>query len=302
VPITIFLHGASKNHAENLDRSVALVFADQTQENVPAAVPESFQPSGAESVTIVVEDFHKSYDRVIAVAGLSFAVAPGEILGLVGPNGAGKTTTLRALAGILTPSRGRLAIAGHDLDKEPVQAKAALAYIPDEPRLFEQLTVWEHFRFIALTYRLKEWRPRAEALLDRFELAEKRDALAADLSRGMRQKTAICCGYLHQPKAILLDEPLTGLDPYGIRTMKDSIRSYATEGTAFIVSSHLLSLIEDLCTSVLILHRGRSLLHGSLAELRQEITASGRQETLEELFFRLTEAAQPPSNVQPAES
>ena len=252
-------------------------------------------------MNIVVEDFHKTYDRTTAVSGLSFAVTEGEILGLVGPNGAGKTTTLRALAGILAPTRGRLAIAGHDLALEPAQAKAALAYIPDEPRLFDQLTVWEHFRFVAAAYRLADWTDRAEALLEQFELVEKRKALAAELSRGMRQQVAICCGYLHQPKAVLLDEPLTGLDPHGIRTMKDSIRELARHGTAFIVSSHLLSLIEDLCTTVLVLHRGQKLLHGNLAELRKEISASGRQETLEELFFRLTESTEPPLTVELAE-
>src|SRR3989442_8911104 len=122
-------------------------------------------------MSIVVEDYHKNYGETIAVAGLSFTVPPGEILGLVGPNGAGKTTTLRALAGILTPTRGRLAIAGHDLAREPVKAKAALAYVPDDPKLFDQLTVWEHFRFVAAAYRLeKGWEAQAEALLEQFEL------------------------------------------------------------------------------------------------------------------------------------
>src|SRR5262249_6041979 len=167
-------------------------------------------------MSIVVEDFHKTYGDLVAVAGITFTVAPGEILGLVGPNGAGKTTTMRALAGILTPTRGRLAVAGHDLAHQPIAAQAALAYVPDDPRLFDRLTVWEHFRFIASAYRLAGWQPRAEALLERFELAPKRDTLTAELSRGMRQKVAICCGYLHEPKAILLDEPLTGLDPRGI--------------------------------------------------------------------------------------
>jgi ABC-2 type transport system ATP-binding protein len=240
-------------------------------------------------VSIVVEDYHKNYGETVAVAGLSFTVAAGEILGLVGPNGAGKTTTMRALAGILTPTRGRLLIAGHDLATDPVAAKAALAYVPDDPKLFDQLTVWEHFRFIAGAYRLHDWSARAEALLERFELTEKRSALAGELSRGMRQKVAICCGYLHRPQAVLLDEPLTGLDPRGIRTMKDSIREHAAAGAAFMVSSHLLSLVEDLCTTVLVLLRGRQVLHGTLAELRQQAAADGKQETLEELFFRLTE-------------
>jgi ABC-2 type transport system ATP-binding protein len=237
-------------------------------------------------VSIIVEDYHKTYGPTVAVEGISFAVQAGEVLGLVGPNGAGKTTTLRALAGILVPTRGRLAIAGHDLAAAPVAAKAALAYVPDDPRLFDHLTVWEHLRFVAEVYRVPDWKERADALLLQFELVEKRHALAGELSRGMRQKVAICCGYLHQPCAILLDEPLTGLDPRGIRTMKDSVGQRAADGAAIIVSSHLLSLVEDLCTTVLILHRGRQLLHARLAELRQQI---GDKETLEDLFFRLTE-------------
>ena len=251
-------------------------------------------------MSIVVEDFHKNYDKIIAVAGISFQVQPGEILGLVGPNGAGKTTTLRALAGILQPTRGRLAIAGHDLDRAPVAAKAALAYVPDDPHLFEQLTVWEHLRFIASAYRVSDWQPRAESLLALFELVEKRDALAGELSRGMRQKLAICCGYLHTPRAVLLDEPLTGLDPHAIRTMKESIGEQAATGTAFIVSSHLLSLIEDLCTTVLILHRGLQLLHGKLADLRRQVSGEDRQESLEELFFRLTATNDQPATIEAA--
>jgi ABC-2 type transport system ATP-binding protein len=242
-------------------------------------------------VSIVVEDYHKTYGDTVAVAGLSFTVGPGEILGLVGPNGAGKTSTLRALAGILTPTQGRLLIDGHDLAVKPRPAKAALAYVPDDPSLFDRLTVWEHFRFVASAYGLVGWTERAEWLLARLELTEKRDALASELSRGMRQKVAIGCGFLHAPRAILLDEPLTGLDPRGIRTMKELIRASAAEGAAIIVSSHLLSLFEDLVTLVLILHRGRLLRFGRLTDLRGELSVNGRQETLEELFFRLTESA-----------
>jgi ABC-2 type transport system ATP-binding protein len=240
-------------------------------------------------VSIRVEDYHKTYGDVVAVAGLSFTVAPGEILGLLGPNGAGKTTTLRALAGILTPTQGRLLIDDHDVVRDPVAAKAALAYVPDDPHLFDRLTIWEHFRFIAAAYRLQDWKKRGEDLLARLELTEKRDALASELSRGMRQKLAVGCGYLHQPRAVLLDEPFTGPDPRGIRTMKALIREHAAAGAAIIVSSHLLSLFEDLCTTVLIMHHGRLLRHGRLDDLRSELAANGRQETLEELFFRLTE-------------
>jgi ABC-2 type transport system ATP-binding protein len=264
-------------------------------------------------VSIQVEDYHKIYGETVAVAGISFAVAPGEILGLVGPNGAGKTTTLRALAGILNPTQGRLLLAGHDVVLDPLAAKRELAYVPDEPQLFERLTVWEHFRFVASAYRVTNWKPRAEQLLGHLELTEKRDALAMELSRGMRQKVAIGCGLLHTPRAILFDEPMTGLDPHGIRTMKDLIREYAAnrhgipltlpfpptnggegrvrgeDGAAVIISSHLLSLVEDLCTTVLIMHRGHVLRHGRLSDLRRELLdANGKHETLEELFFRLT--------------
>ena len=145
---------------------------------------------------IVVEDYHKNYGDTVAIAGISFQVAPGEVLGLVGPNGAGKTTTLRALAGILMPTRGRLSIAGHDLAREPVAAKAALAYVPDDPKLFDQLTIWEHFRFVAAAYRLRDWVPAAEELLRQFELEEKRNALASELraacAKRSRSAPAIC--------------------------------------------------------------------------------------------------------------
>ena len=245
--------------------------------------------TGGRALSIEVIDYHKSYDKTVAVRGVTFSVAPGEILGLVGPNGAGKTTTMRALAGIITPSRGRLLIAGHDVVKHPIAAKSALAYVPDDPNLFEALTVWEHLRYVASAYRVSDWQTKAEILLEQFELTEKRDALAGELSRGMRQKVAISCGYLHDPKAILLDEPLTGLDPRGIRTMQTSIRERAERGAAVMVSSHLLTLVEDLCTSILLLHRGQVLIQGNLAELRAGIGRESGQESLEQLFFRLTE-------------
>lgn len=245
-------------------------------------------------MSIVVEEFHKVYDTTVAVSGLSFEVEPGEIVGLVGPNGAGKTTTMRAVAGIIAPTSGRLFVAGNDVVKDPVAAKRSLAYVPDDPNLFDNLTVWEHFQFMASAYHLKGWQERGEALLEQFELTEKRKALATELSRGMRQKVAICCGYLHEPKAIMLDEPLTGLDPRGIRTMQSSIRQRAEAGTSVMISSHLLTLVEDLCTSILVMRRGKILLRGRLDEIRRDLAAQGRTETLEDLFFRLTEGEEQP--------
>jgi ABC-2 type transport system ATP-binding protein len=240
---------------------------------------------------IQVCDFHKTYGRTVAVAGLSFEVGAGEILGLVGPNGAGKTTTLRAIGGIIPPTKGRLSLAGFDVTIAPVAAKTVLAYVPDDPKLFEPLTVWEHLEFVAAAYRVADFAPKAESLLRQFELEDKRDKLAQELSRGMRQKVAICCAYLHDPRAILLDEPLTGLDPQGIRTMKDSIVERARAGAAVIVSSHLLALVEDLCTHLLILDRGKRVFFGRIEEARAVFAEARTDASLEDVFFR---AIQPP--------
>jgi ABC-2 type transport system ATP-binding protein len=236
---------------------------------------------------IDVSQYTKLYGDVVAVQSLSFHVAPGDVLGLVGPNGAGKTTTLRALAGILQPTSGTISIAGVDLTKDPVAAKSQLAFIPDEPALFDYLTVTEHLRFCARLYGVADAEPRIPALLEELELTAKRDALPTELSRGMKQKLAIACGLLHQPKALLLDEPLTGLDPVGIRRMKETIAARAREGTAVILSSHLLHLVEELCTRLLVIRKGAMVAFGTLGDIvaeRPELT--GR--SLEEIFIALT--------------
>jgi ABC-2 type transport system ATP-binding protein len=238
---------------------------------------------------IEVIDFHKAYNETVAVQALSFEVRPGQVLGLLGPNGAGKTTTMRAIAGIIPPTGGRLVVAGHDVATEPVAAKSQLAYVPDDPKLFDALTVWEHLQFIASAYRVKDFKADGAALLDQFELTPKRDALAQELSRGMRQKVAICCAYLHKPRAILFDEPLTGLDPHGIRTMKESMRQHAAAGAAVVISSHLLALVQDLCSHLLILHHGRRLFFGPVEDARSAFAGVSGDDSLEEMFFRATE-------------
>jgi len=235
---------------------------------------------------IQVDGFHKSYGETVAVAELSFQVQAGQILGLVGPNGAGKTTTMRSIAGIIPPTRGKLFVGGHDVASQPVAAKQQLAYIPDEPRLFDTLTVAEHLQFVAAAYGVAGHEESGIELLRVFELIDKKDVLAQELSRGMRQKVAICCGYLHEPSAILFDEPLTGLDPRGIRTLKRSILERAEHGAAIVISSHLLSLVEDLCSHLLILDRGRSRFFGPIAEARTAFAGLADDAGLEEIFFR----------------
>jgi ABC-2 type transport system ATP-binding protein len=251
-------------------------------------------PAPAVAPVLSVDGFRKAYNTTLAVADLSFSVAPGEVLGLLGPNGAGKTTTMRAVCGIIPPTAGTIRIAGIDVAFDPVRAKSMLAYVPDDPKLFDALTVWEHLRFVASAYAVPSWKPRAEELLEQFELTPKRDALAQELSRGMRQKTAICCAYLHDPKLVLLDEPLTGLDPRGIRTMKDSITRMAARGTAFVVSSHLLNLIEDLCGTILIVHKGRCLYRGDMLGARAAFGSGSMDQSLEDVFLAATEGTPAP--------
>jgi ABC-2 type transport system ATP-binding protein len=237
---------------------------------------------------IVVTGLTKRYGNFTAVNDLSFTVQPGEVMGLVGPNGAGKTTTLRCATGIIPPTAGTLQVAGVDLATDPVGAKRQLAFFPDEPRLFDHLTVRQHLAFIAKIYGVPGTDARAEALLAELEIADKADQLPAELSRGMKQKLVIACGLLHQPKVLFFDEPLTGLDPLGIRRMKDTIRRLAHDGAAIILSSHLLSLLEEVCTHVLIMKKGERIALGTLPEVVAQFSAGETGLSLEEIFIRAT--------------
>jgi ABC-2 type transport system ATP-binding protein len=236
---------------------------------------------------IRVDHLTKLYGDFTAVQDLSFDVAPGEVLGLVGPNGAGKTTTLRCIAGIITPTGGTVRIGDHEMATAPERAKAQLAFIPDEPQLFEYLTVEEHLRFVGRLYGVADAPARIDPLLAELELLEKRRALPAELSRGMRQKLAIACGLIHEPGALMLDEPLTGLDPAGIRKMKSTLAARARAGAAVVLSSHLLHLVEELCTRLLVLRRGQIVAIGSLDEIITERPQLAGQE-LEDIFLALT--------------
>lgn len=237
---------------------------------------------------IEVADFHKVFADHVAARGINFRVEPGQLLALIGPNGAGKTTTMRALAGIIPASRGRLSIAGFDVDAEPLAAKSRLAFVPDDAPLFADLTVAEHLQFYASIYRVADAHAKSLALVDEFSLTAKLNAPASSLSRGMRQKLSICCGYLHDPAAILLDEPLTGLDPQGIRTFKQSLRDRAAAGAAIVVSSHMLAMVEDLCTHVLILDHGTQRFFGPIEELRISFEHVDADASLEDIYFAAT--------------
>lgn len=236
---------------------------------------------------IRVKNLTKRYGDFTAVHKLSFEVEPGVILGLLGPNGAGKTTTLRSVTGIIPPTSGSVTIAGHDLKKDPVAAKRELAFIPDDPQFFEHLTVEEHLAFMARLYNVADGVEHGTALLEQLEIDDKRDKLPSQLSRGMRQKLAIACALLHRPKVLFFDEPLTGLDPSGMRHMKATLKSEAEAGAAIVLSSHLLHLIEELASHVLVMCKGRLVSMGPIGEIgshRPELEGQG----LEDIFLALT--------------
>jgi len=238
---------------------------------------------------IEVQGLGKLYGDFVAVDELSFSVKPGEVMGLIGPNGAGKTSTLRCMAGIIPPTRGAVRVCGHDLALDPIAAKRQLAFFTDEPRLFDYLTVWQHLNFVSRIYQVADWAATGRALLEELELADKSDRLPGELSRGMKQKLAIACGLLHAPRVMYFDEPLTGLDPIGIRRMKDSILKRARDGAAIIISSHLLHLVGEVCSHILILKNGRKVIDGTIAEITRKFSQHPGDANLEEVFFRATD-------------
>ena len=237
---------------------------------------------------IEIKGLAKAFGNFTAVHDLSFSVQPGQVLGLVGPNGAGKTTTLRMMAGIIPPTAGEVRIGGHDISREPVQAKRQLAYFADEPRLFEYLTVRQHLVFVARLYGVANHEALAQPLLEELEIADRADRLPGELSRGMKQKLAIACGLLHSPAVMIFDEPLTGLDPLGIRRMKDSILRRARAGAAVVLSSHLLHLLEEVCSHVLILKQGERVAYDTLARVHTQFSGGDPGASLEDVFIRAT--------------
>ncbi|MGB2500406.1 MAG: ABC transporter ATP-binding protein [Mariniblastus sp.] len=236
---------------------------------------------------IEIKNFSKAYGSTPAVSDLTFSVKSGEILGLIGRNGAGKTTTMRALSGIIPFGAGEFLVDGYSLSEMPLELKQRTAYVADDPRLFSDLSVEQHLKFQASIYGIEAPAEEIDRLLDLFELESKRHSAASTLSRGMRQKLAICCAYLQAPTALLLDEPMTGLDPHAIRVLKNTIVERAAHGCSVIISSHLLAMVEDICSQILILDCGKRRFWGSNEELKQRFSQSKNSESnsLEAAFF-----------------
>lgn len=228
---------------------------------------------------LTVSNVTKKYGKVTANSDLSFEVRDGQVAILVGPNGAGKSTIIKCICGLLR-FEGKISI--DDFDNKALEAKAKIGYVPEVPALYELLTVEEHLEFIARGYNLTDWKAYAEELLEKFELKDKRDKLGKELSKGMQQKVSICCALLPRPKVIIFDEPLVGLDPHGIKVLKETIRELKDGGTSMLISTHILDSVEDYWDVAHIMMNGKI----AATRFREEEASNG---SLEELFFNITE-------------
>lgn len=241
-----------------------------------------------ERVLIKTNLLEKRYGAVSVVKHLNLEVYSGEIFGFLGPNGAGKTTTIKMLTGLLDPSGGEAFICGYDIRKQPTEAKALMAYVPDQPKLYNKLSAREFLLLISALYRVQKniAKDRAEQLLTMFGLEDRADDLLEGYSHGMRQKVVLAAALIHQPKVILLDEPTVGLDPASARLLKDILQDMARQGAAVFISTHILEIAERMCHRVAILKDGMLIAQGSPEELRRKAGNTG--ESLEDIFLELT--------------
>jgi ABC-2 type transport system ATP-binding protein len=228
----------------------------------------------------------KNYGKLIAVDNVNLEVSVGEIFGFLGPNGAGKTTTIKMMAGLLQPSGGSILIEGHDVQKEPLKAKFITGFIPDRPFLYEKLTAVEFMRFVADLYEMQDSKTRINELLALFGLPDWRNELIENFSHGMKQRLVMASALLHNPKVLVVDEPMVGLDPRGARLVKDIFKDLASKGMTVFMSTHTLEIVEQMCTRVAIINQGRIIAEGSVEDLGR--MARMENSNLEPIFLRLT--------------
>jgi len=234
----------------------------------------------------------KRYGDKVAVNNISFEVFGGEVFGFLGPNGAGKTTTIKMIVGLLQPTSGTVKVAGHDVQIKPMLAKASCGYVPDTPNLYAKLTGRELLRFVGDLYNLdrSQVARRIDELLRMFDLAAAAGDTVDSYSHGMQQKTSLAAALMHDPKALVLDEPTVGLDPKSARLIKDILRQLADRGAAVMLSTHILEIAERMCDRIGIINKGQLIAAGTMDELRT-LDKTG-QTSLEDIFLGLTGGAE----------
>lgn len=240
---------------------------------------------------IELTNLTKDYGTTLAVNHLSLNVSAGEIYGFIGPNGAGKTTTIRMMGGIIEPTAGKIVIAGIDVQKDPVAAKKIIGFVPDRPYLYEKLTGMEFLKFVADLYHVEPQllARKSEELLRQFALWEWADEIIEAYSHGMKQRLIIAAALLHDPKVMIIDEPMVGLDPEAVSMVKHILKGLAARNVTIFVSTHTLSLAEDLCDRIGVIHKGTLLTQGTVAELN--LAAKTGEARLEEVFLTLVREA-----------
>jgi ABC-2 type transport system ATP-binding protein len=242
-------------------------------------------------MSIALHDLVKTYGQFTAVDGVSLDVQPGEIHGFLGPNGAGKTTTLRMIAGLLKPTSGRIEVNGHDLARDPESAKRSLGFIPDRPYIYEKLTAGEFLRFHGGLFGMNGHGEhpiddRVREMLELFELGRWENELVESFSHGMKQRLVMSAAFLHRPRAVVVDEPMVGLDPRGARLIKDVFRKMSERGVAILMSTHTLEVAEEMCNRISIILKGRIIARGTVDELRA--LTGGEDVELTSVFLKLT--------------
>ena len=249
---------------------------------------------------ILLDHVTKRFGDKVAVDDLVLEIPSGELVVLLGPNGAGKTTTLKMITGLLRPTAGAVRIGGQDISRDGSTARADLSYVPDQPYLYEKLTGREFLEFIMDMYRMdrQAGRRRAETLIDTFEMGEYIDGLTENYSHGMKQRLVFAAALVHEPKVLVVDEPMVGLDPKSARVVKDLLADSARRGAALCVSTHTLTVAEEIADRIAILHHGRLIALGTLEELQRQRRTGAR---LEELFLSLTASDAPPPRENPAD-
>ncbi len=237
---------------------------------------------------IEIKDCTKRYGELIAVNNLSLKVDESEIYGLLGPNGAGKSTTIKMMVGLIKPDAGVIKIGGCDISHDPINAKMSLAYVPEKSSIFDKLTAWEYLSFISGLYNMDKdvFRKNAEEYLKTFELYNWRDGIIGNFSHGMRQRLVLASSFMRRPKVLILDEPHNGLDPKGVRLLKDILFKSRDEGMTILISTHIIALAEEICDKIAILNKGSVAAHGSNDDLKHY--AKSEDKTLEDIFLRLT--------------